>query len=222
MNQIDAITSIKNLGITYSQTSKRFVNISSGIFVSQNSTLGIIQKGIDKNRETLQILASDYSNGKIEIDSFALKSAQIIKDLHIYNTAIAKNGRLDLLTPSELKILNQRVNQQLTSTVGFEGEKYGVLELVANLMQGNISEAMLQNRLDMFANSAEQTQEYIKLESNKIDPTITEAMRILQSGKSCSDCVEFASLNWVSISDLIMPGENCQCRANCKCSVIYR
>jgi len=222
LNQIDAVSSVKNLGITYSQTSKRFVNTSSGRFVSQNSTLEIIQKGIDQNRKTLQTLASDYSNGKIEIDSFALKSAQTIKDLHIYNTAIAKNGRLDQLTTSELKVLNQRVNQQLTSTVGFEGEKFGVMELVKDLMKSDISETMLQNRLDMFANSAEQTQEYIKLESNKADITITEAMRILQSGKSCSDCVSFASLNWVSISDLIMPGENCRCRSNCKCSVIYR
>lgn len=38
---------------------------------------------------------------------------------------------------------------------------------------------------------------------------------------SCADCEEYADRGWVDISDLIMPGEACQCYGNCRCTVEY-
>ena len=218
----DAVPTIKNLGVEYSKKSRRFVDTRSGRFVSQNNTIKIVKEGIAQGRKTLEIYAEQLANKSIDIDVFALGVAKEIKSLHILNAALAKNGRIDTIGKKELATLNTRIKQQLGSTKGFEGEKFGVFELVKDIYKGDVSLAQLKNRLSSFADSADQTQNYLILESKKA-LNFTQALRIMIGDtKTCFECRNYASLGWVGIDTLIMPGESCTCRSNCRCEVRYK
>jgi hypothetical protein len=219
---IDAVPSVKNLGIVYNPKSKRFTDPNTGRFLSQNKTLSIIEEGIEQRTQNLQKLAEGLAQGRIEIDKFAVLVANDVKSINIYHAAIAKGGRLDLLTKNELAALNNRLKKQLTTAKGFENEKYGIMELVRDIVKGDVSEAQLKNRLTMYAESGYQVRQIIGLEAKK-NEGYKQALRIMIGDhRTCEECKQLAFIGWVSIESVVMPGDRCSCRSRCRCILKYK
>ena len=221
--QLDRKTELlPNLEYSYDKKAQRFRNKSSGKFLSQNQALKVLESGINDRKSRITDSIDRYLAGSIEIDKFMITVADFIKDLHILNAVIAVGGRKDQLTKQQLSVLQDRVKSQMTTTKDpISGDKYGLQVLARELLKGEVSEAQLRNRLAMYVNSAEQTQEYIEHEKQKTSGK-TEGLRRLGTTENCPECLEYAGLGWVKLENLILPGQKCRCGSNCKCFIVYR
>jgi len=223
LKQLDKNGLESALDFIYDKVSKRFRGKSSGRFLSQNQSLSLLDGSIQKNRDKLQNLAIGLTSGKIDLVRFVVDSSQAIKDLHILNATKALSGRADNISTQQLKILSDRVKEQLTGKKDpLTGDRFGFKYLIRDLARGQLSEAQLTQRLNLYANSAELTQNHI-IKEQKVENGYKEAFRQLASAdRACKECVKHSSLGWISLEDLVMPGEQCSCRANCRCTLIYR
>jgi hypothetical protein len=211
------------LSYTYNKSAHRFADKATGKFLSQSQAQTIVETGIKKNRDRLQTLAENLASGGIDITRFLTDGSDAIKNLHILNAVNAVGNRADALTKDQVKELNRRVKEHLSGGKDkLTGDRFGFSELIKDLVKGNASEAELKNRLNMFADAAALTQAHIKRVQIEADKTYSQALRVLGVAEHCPECVSYAGLSWVKLSDLIMPGDRCSCRANCKCTVVYR
>lgn len=214
---------LPNLDYSYDKKSQRFRNKTSGRFLSQNQAINILENGLSDRRSKITESIDRYLSGKIEIDRFILQIADSIKDLHVLNAVIAVGGRKDQLSKKQLEVLRTRVKNELTTTKDpFSGDKYGLQVLTRDLLKGNLSEAQLRDRLNKYADSANLTQEFLKCETQKSNGKKEGLRKLGASHKNCTECLAYAGLGWVSIDKLVLPGQACSCRSNCKCSIIYR
>ena len=224
IKQLDAKDEIKSaIAHGWNDRARRFTDKKTGKFLSQNQVKSVLNDGISTGKNKLQDLATSLSSGKIDITKFLIESSQTIKELHILNSVLAVGGRADQMTIGQKTALQNRVKEQLTGGKDpITKEKYGFNFLIRDLVNGEISELQLKNRISMFAGSAELTQHHIQKES-KIDNGMTEGFRQLGStDKHCLECINYGAMGWTKIEDLIMPGSSCSCFSNCKCSIIYR
>lgn len=207
----------------WNATARRFTDPKTGRFLSKNQVDSILDTGISNGRNTLQNLAESLSTGKIGLDKFVIQTAQTVKELHIFNAVKSKGGRVDQLSQKEKTVLQARVKQELLGGKDPKtGDKFGLKFLVKDIMSGSVTDAQLKNRLNMYADSAGLTAEHIR-KQDRIENGYKEGFRQLGgTDKHCSECVTFATLGWVKLEDLVMPGSQCSCRSNCKCSIIYR
>lgn len=221
--QLDRSTSLlPNLEYNYDKKAQRFRNKSTGKFLSQNQAIKVLESGITDRRNKVSNTIDRYLSGKIEIDTFVLQIADSIKDLHVLNSVIAVGGRKDQLSKQQLQALQSRVKGELTTSIDpITSEKFGLQVLTRDLLSGEVSEAQLRDRLNRYMDSAVLTQNYIKNEHQK-SKGATEGLRILGSTENCKECLEYVGLGWVKLDKLILPGQQCSCRSNCKCSITYR
>lgn len=220
--QLDRTELLPDLEYSYDKKAQRFRNKASGKFLSQNQAIKVLESGITDRSESIRKVTDSYLSGKIEIDTFILKVADSLKDLHVLNAVIASGGRKDQLSKQQLAVLRGRVKSELTTTKdSFSGDKYGLQQLTRELLRGEVSESQLRDRLNKYVNSAALTQGYIEHEKQKSNSK-KEGLRRLGSTENCPECLKYAGLGWVSIEELILPGQSCSCRSNCKCFITYR
>jgi len=207
----------------YNTASKRFKHSETGRFLSEQQAIALIDGSIIRNKENLQSLAANLSSGKIDLVDFVTQSSQSIKDLHILNAVKALDGRGDRISADQLKVITDRVKSQLSGGKNpITGDRFGVKYLVRDIVKGDLSEAQLKNRLRMYANSGDLTQKHVEASSKK-EEGMTEGLRLLSPTDShCQECVDLSGLGWVSLSALVIPGDQCSCRSNCKCAIEYR
>jgi hypothetical protein len=225
IQQLDAVTQdIKStIAHGWNEKARRFTDQKTGKFLSQNQVKSILLTGIETGREKLQTLATDLSSGKIDMTKFLLEGAQTVKELHILNAVFSVGGRADKLTQGQKNTLQLRVKEQLTGGKdSLTGDRFGFKELIKDLVKGDVTEAQLKNRLDMYADSASQTQSHVELTAKKEDG-YTQGFRTLGSTDNhCDECVTLSSLGWISLTDLVPIGSQCSCRSRCKCQLQYR
>jgi hypothetical protein len=211
IKQLDDVVK-SSLSYTFNKNARRFADKSTGKFLSQNKVKDLLSTGISDKSDRLQKLGKDLSTGKIDLTKFLTEGAQTVKELHILNAVVAVNGRADQMTKQQLATLQERVNGQLKPYFG---------DLIKELSRGEVSEAQLLNRLRMYSDSALLTQKHIELDLKK-EQGYDEGFRQLGGSVHCQSCIRYASLGWVDIDELILPGEECECRSQCKCSILYR
>lgn len=213
----------RTLSYTWNQNARRFADKSTGKFLSQKTVKGLLDEGFTRKTEELTKLSSDLATKKIDLDVFTIKAAQKIKELHIYSAVNAANGRADELSKEQLAILGDRLKEQIKGAIDpLTGDRYGLIELIKDISKGNVSEAQLNNRLRMFASSAALTKNYIQVQKRK-ELGFSEAMRFLGANHNhCPECIELSSQGWIGIDSIVYPGQQCSCRANCKCYLDFR
>jgi hypothetical protein len=90
-----------------------------------------------------------------------------------------------------------------------------------DIQSGILSEAMLRARMDLYINAVEffvWAADEIAHEKAGFD----EALRILEPGDSCEDCIRYAAMGWQPLGILPLPTQDCACRTNCRCRIVYR
>lgn len=214
----------------YDPKSKRFKYVrgsGKGQFVSKNAVIATLQRGISESINVMfgavSSLFGSNSNSRIDLDEFILTQADELKKIHILQATVAKEGRADLITDTDRKNISKRLKEQFTSGKDPDsGKRFGLKFLLQDIIKDNPSEAEIANRIKLFTESGkisfnESEREYKKNQGQ------TEGRRQLgENDNHCPECVRYAGLGWQDISKLIMPTQQCRCKNNCKCTVIYR
>lgn len=152
--------------------------------------------------------------------------ANTLKQIHILNAldvrAIEKPTDL---SNSELGLIGSILKKQYyQGTDENSGKKFGLKWLFRDVANQDLSIAMIEHRLNLYAQSGGITRNSVEIRNEVIEGK-TEKRRIL--GKTdchCDDCVRYADAGWVPITsnEIPIPMLKCQCRTNCLCTLSYR
>jgi len=106
---------------------------------------------------------------------------------------------------------------------GMLKEQYGHLDdFVKEIAAGNLTEAQIRVRMDMYINSAREAYERAQLKVAKNTDKKEEAWMLGQS-EHCDDCLAYADEGWQPLGHFPSPGAGkTVCLTNCQCHKEYR
>ncbi len=207
--------------ITFDVRSRRWRYRDSKAFAPMAAVRTQAQRYATREKQVLRRIGQDYSEGKIDLETFQRQAAQTVKHIHLADMVRALNKQ-EQLTPDKFLLVARNLKQQYHSGKDpLTGDRFGLKYLAQDMAAGKVSPAQLLNRLSMFGESGKVTFWGTKTALATGDGK-SEAMRVLGAAEHCQHCPVYAALGWVPLSELILPTQRCECRTNCKCSVRYR
>ncbi len=159
--------------------------------------------------EVATSLLSQFTGGDIAVRELRDDVAVELRRLHSQMFALGRGG-WDAVTIADRAIIEQRVRSELAF----------LRELMRDVAQGNVSEAELNRRLQMYINDANTSYWEGKTEAQK-DAGRREEMRVLNPAEHCASCEGLAG-HWEPIGTLPPPGDGSECKSNCACGMTYR
>ena len=164
---------------------------------------------IDAETLKMRELAQSLVDGEIGLSEWQMRSAQLLKALHVA-MGLSAAGGLNAISASDMGFLANQIKQQ-----------YQYLNKMA--LQIRKGEQALDGSL--VARAALYTQAGREIFYNMIarqaeQAGCTQEKSILGAADHCSGCVGEAAKGWSPIGSLIPIGQR-QCLANCHCSMQY-
>ncbi|NEP56003.1 MAG: hypothetical protein F6K31_03130 [Symploca sp. SIO2G7] len=216
LERVDALPEI-----TFDVRSRRWRYRDSRQFASIEAVRTQAERYASEEKQALVKLASNYLEGRIDLQQLQQQAARHIKHIHLAQMIIGLDKQSDL-TPNKFLLVARNLKQQYHSGKdSLTGERFGIKHLATDIADGKVSPAQLTNRLRMFGESGKVTYWGTK-SAIASDNGIKEARRILGDAEHCRHCPSYAALGWVPLSELILPTQQCECRTNCKCTVEFR
>lgn len=183
----------------------------SGQFMSQKAVMALVDGRIDKLGQNLRRFTQMLADGNITIDQWQGSVREAIKAAHIQATVLGHGGK-DGMGSAEYGRIGQRLRAEYTFLQGF----------ASDILAGRVSAAMALARVQLYAESVRSSYwEGASLRQAKQGYSLMR--RILDpQAQHCDDCIRYARAGLVSLGSLPMPGQRCECRARCRCSVEYK
>lgn len=194
---------------TWDARSQRYRYGDSGKFVPREAMLNLQKGYVEAIKADLQALGGLVADGKISLRTWQETTAKTIKTLHI-NQAILGRGGVDRMTPADYLAVGRELRSQY---------KY-LQQFATDLTKGTMTRAQFEQRLKLYANSSNISFSQAQQQNSK-DNGDRYMRRRLHASESCSDCIRYAARGVVAIGSLPLPKQNCQCGANCRCTVEY-
>jgi hypothetical protein len=196
---------------TFDPSSQRFRYRDTKKFAPRAATLALTERYISGQKQSLIGLSKQYHSGAIGVGDFQRQAAEHVKNLHLSQMVLGRGG-LDNVTPQDFLKVARELKRQYKDGKGADGEKFGLKHLVADL--GNMSELQLANRLRMYGDAS-----VVSYWAGAIGDA-EYGIRRLGVAEHCPDCVAYAAEPPKPIADVPLPTQNCQCRSQCKCSIL--
>lgn len=193
-----------------------------GTFVSRQVFIDIHERFIQKKSDELASLAETFFNNPSKAN--LEKAAGILKQIHISNGIVAAGGVDNMYNLFANDYL--AIGRTLRSHYGLSENKeqpFGLVFLFQQLKDGEVvSPKLLEHRLRMFAASGSQSGDAVT-KNKEIIKGRSLARRILgATDNHCVSCLFYSNQGWIPISEVILPGQKCECHTNCKCSIEYK
>lgn len=197
----------------YEKNTGQFRNLTTGKFAPLSDVTTALDSEVLTLQGKLGNLATQYTQGKMDLATFQSQMATEIKYAHIRASGVGAGGS-DRLTKKHYGSIGGRLNNEFTQFLK------GFGDAVAG---DQLSEAQIIARAKMYARSLKQTFHASRHITRGQDGAL-EGKRSLDSGaKHCSACPDYdTGGQWVSISEIVPVGTACPCRGNCRCHVEYR
>lgn len=183
----------------------------SGQFMSEKAVTALLDGRIEKLGANLRQYTRMLIDGSITIDQWQGSVREAIKAAHIQATVLGHGGK-DGLGASEYGRMGQRLRQEYSYLQRFAGD----------ILAGRVSPAMGLARVQLYAESVRGSYwEGASIRQEKQGYTLMRRVLDAQA-QHCQDCLRYASVGLKPIGSLPMPGQRCECRARCRCSVQYK
>lgn len=180
-----------------------------GQFVREKDVIRITEKAITDTLKMGEKVTDNLLSGKINVSTWERQTAELIKNVSLYQYSLGIGG-LKQMDWRDYAELNGKLNLQYQYLRAFSNE----------IIRGNLSEAQIAARTQMYYNKTRHFYEDGRLEGHSRNGYLWER-RVIAASHSCSDCIRYSGMGWAKIGTLPNPGENCQCRANCRCVKYY-
>ena len=181
-----------------------------GRFLSRKAVHAIVDKRIEKLATKLRRYTRMMADGNITFDQWQQSVREAIKSAHVQNAIIGKGGR-DNMTASDYGKIGQRLRQEYSYLQGF----------ALDLLEQKVSMPMALARIGLYAESTRGSY-WQGAELRQREQGYSLMRRVLDPmAQHCDDCIRYARAGIVSIGSLPLPGERCECRARCRCSIEY-
>lgn len=183
---------------------------ANGRFLSQAAISALVDGRINSLKSDLRRYTDMLSRGDLTLDQWQETIRQRLKLSHV-QAAIIGNGGRDTMQASDWGRIGQRLREEYRYLQNF----------ASDILAGRVSPAMAIARIGLYAEALRGTYwEGTSIRQGKQGYSLMR--RILDSqAKHCQDCLNYAARGMVPIGSLPMPGQRCECRSNCKCTVKY-
>jgi hypothetical protein len=206
----DAVMSTRmDASWSYDPVSGRYRG-ENGRFLSPKAIEALVDGRVGKLSKQLKQYTQMLADRSITIDQWQGSVREAIKAAHIQAAVLGQGGR-DALSASDYGRIGQKLRQE-----------YRYLErFVRDLLGGDVSSAHALNRIGLYAESVRSS--YWEGTTVRQSQQGYSLMRRILDGQAvhCQDCIGYAQRGIVPIGSLPMPGQRCECRARCKCSIEY-
>lgn len=211
INVLDALRSYSLSEYRWDDDRNYYVYPSSGRKVSQRELFLAIYRHNTKVNSDLQSTLTRYLQGDFDLKTWQDRTGEKIRANHNTLMEFGRGGK-GKATANDYKIIEKYLKSV---------EYTALLRFTNAIREGNLSEAQIKHRLSLYAyHSKVSYEEGVRLSKKK--QKVKKARRRLGNCKNhCADCLAYAALGWVSIADLILPGDACACNSYCQCSVEY-
>jgi hypothetical protein len=188
---------------------------SDGRFIAKSTIDSFISKSLEASHNISDTLSQFVSDGLINVDDWNKSFREEIKGEYIRQYLTGRGG------------LEQMTQADWGSVGGMLKEQYSYLEgFSQDIASGNLSEAQIEARSQMYINSAREAFERAK-ERVVADLGFDMVNWVLNPNlENCDDCVAFANMGTVPVDEDpyngAYPGSgDTQCLTNCGCELQY-
>ena len=185
---------------------------SSGRRVSEYQMLRLIRREQADYAKSIDYLTARLLAGTLNYQDYQNQVAKEIKDAHVAMMRLGRGGREFTYGIHYLDVGNELRKNQYPA----------LRQLFQDLSDGKLSPAQLRARLKNYVKSSKVSYEQGR-KTRMAETGIRYARRFLGTvdARNCPDCVRYAQ-SGVQLSDsLPLPGQDCQCRGNCRCSIRF-
>lgn len=200
-------------GYVYNPDTARYRDSSSGKFVGRSAINDLLRTQVQGAESRLHDLATAYHENRISAASFVDMVRTESRRLELQNVALAKGG-FDRLDFSDFGRVGASLRAQYAQIAG----------TAQDVADGKVSLPQLLNRMNAYAGEGRRL--YFQTQRENA-PQTAEGMttierRLLGNADHCPDCLDYYSQGWQPVGVLPSPGDSCQCRNNCRCSMTSR
>lgn len=186
---------------------------SSDRKLSRQQVDKIVSKEIKRNEGKIEKLTNRFINGNINFEAWQKQMSTLVRDSHVNLLRFGRGGKENTYAIHYLEMGNDLRKVQYPALRNFSRE----------IKNGRLSKPQMLARSALYARSSKIGFETGNLYTQQ-DKGYAEGKRHL--GSSCEDhcpqCLYYATLGFVSLSDLILPTQKCDCNVNCCCSIEFR
>ena len=175
-----------------------------GRFVSFNEVKTVFQTRIGQYQEQAHTIADQLFNRKIDLAAFTRRISNLYK-------RAGEDGYI-LGKPDDNTGSNDR--RRIGNFMRRQNRKFR--DFVTEIDNGELSEAMIRHRLNLFFNKSNELYEE-GVRQQRFSVGYRWERRRLTVAEHCNPCILYAARGWVPINSLPRVTEQCDCMANDKC-----
>ena len=191
----------------YNRETNRYRYKDSGRFAPKSAIINLTKKNIKNTEKELETITGLLFDGNMRLDDWQRTSAKTIKTLHLEHLLLGKGG-VNNTNDSDYLAIGRDLRKE-----------YGYLRQFAqDIKDGKVSRKQALTRVKMYGNKSRHA---YWVGNDRANNKGWMKRNLGLTDIYCEDCLRYFSLGWQPRGTLPMPTEACQCRANCKCSVIY-
>ena len=194
----------------YDPRSRRYRNTSNGQYLSAKTVRAAIDQIIDAQTVDMRDLAQNLVDGSLSLADWQMKSAALLKNLHVA-MGLAANGGLENTSASDLGYIASQIKKQ-----------YSYLNKMAlEIRKGEQAlDGTLVARAALYTQAGREIYENVVAREAK-EGGCTEEISRIGAADHCDLCLQEAAKSWSPIGTLIPIGQR-TCLSNCRCTMAYR
>lgn len=186
-----------------------YIYKSNGKIFSDRKLYTVVAQEVAQIEKKFETLTDQLINQDIQFFQWQYEMSNEIRSGHISMLRLGRGGKDQVLDENYLEVGRNVKNLHYPK----------LKEFAKDIKEGKLSPKQIKARARLYARATRRSFEYGRktTKRNKV------ARRKLGScAPHCPDCIRYAGYGWVSLTDLILPTEKCECMANCCCSVEYK
>lgn len=178
-----------------------------GQFVSQAKVEALVQKHVAKVKDEAIAIGQRLIDGKITVPEWETEVAKRLKSAHVAEYALGKPGEL---SSSDYGRIGAQLRMQYQRLRMFSDQ----------IVSGNLSKQQIVYRTQLYFGKIRESYWGGRRAINRENGAMWEK-RLLAIADHCASCPVYSGMGWQPIGTLPLPTNLCECRSNCKCSMIY-
>lgn len=179
----------------------------NGVRVSERALYGAIKRYEKKLEEDLQSITTSLFRGDLSLANWQKEMGARVKKSHLELLKFGAGGTVRAWQENETNRHLKRFDYPAL-------DKFG-----RDLQSGKLSKQQIRARVAQYAKSPKIAYERGRLGIKKETGQQYGRRLLGKTDLHCEDCLRYAGLGWQRLEDIILPGTNCQCGANCLCSI---
>lgn len=196
--------------IEFNAKAGRYRDAKSKRFISWRKVESLARKETLRTEKKLTKLYQAYKAGDLDQFQFESQFQQTLKEAYIVQSALGKGG-VEQLNKSDYGKLGNLLKEQ-----------YARIERMSEgIRTETISDKQIQQRIRLYSQSS--LGGFYRSHTDLRDLLGYEGWRFLNPmAKHCQSCIRHQTNGYVSASEIVPIGVQCECRLNCKCRIEWR